>query len=150
MVTHGNDDETMRMKIDISDKHDPAVFDALVAGVRAYNHENLGHEVSKPLVVTVRNENGELTGGVAGRTIYRQFLIEVVWVDQACRRTGLGRHLMERAEAEARQRGCAAAQVDTLSFQGPVFYGKLGFEVAGKVSGVPDSPDRYFMFKIYR
>lgn len=138
------------MKIEVLKEGDSAVFDALVSGVRAYNFENMGPEVSSPLSVIAREKNGALVGGVAGRTIYRQFLIEVAWVDKASRGTGLGRRLMELAEDEARLRGCLAAQVDTLSFQGPVFYGKLGFEVVGKVSGIPESPDRYFLMKKYQ
>ena len=42
---------------------------------------------------------------------------------------------MEIAEKEAKERGCIAAQVDTLSMQAPDFYKKLGFEVKGKISG---------------
>jgi len=34
--------------------------------------------------------------------------------------------------------------------QGPVLYGKLGFDGAGKISGFPDSPERYFLLKTYR
>jgi predicted N-acetyltransferase YhbS len=56
---------------------------------------------------------------------------------------------MEIAEREARARGCLTAQVDTLSFQAPVFYGKLGFEVIGKADGIPESPERYFLLKKY-
>lgn len=138
------------MRVEILDENNKAVFDALVAGVRAHNFENRGREQSKPLSVIARDEDGKLIGGVAGRTIYKHFLIEVVWVDKKVRGTGLGRRLMELAEVEARKRACVAAQVDTLPFQGPVFYGKLGFEVVGKVAGFPESPERYFLLKRYQ
>ena len=78
-----------------------------------------------------------------------QFFIDVVWVDKPVRGKGFGRTLMEQAEIEARSRGCIASQVDTLSFQAPNFYKKLGFEVAGKVCGMQDTPDRYFFVKHY-
>lgn len=138
------------MKVEILNENNETVFDALVAGVRKYNAEVMGAEASKPLSVITRDEHGRLIGGVSGRTIYRHFLIEVVWVDEAARRTGLGRRLMELAESEAKKRGCVAAQVDTLSFQGPVFYQKLGFEVVGKVTGFSESPERYFLLKKYQ
>ena len=137
------------MKFEVLTEPNQQIFDALVAGVRAHNFEHVGTETSKPLSVISRREDGSLTGGLAGRTIYRQFLIEVVWVAKNSRGKGLGRALMERAEEEARARGCLAAQVDTLSFQAPVFYGKLGFEVIGKVSGISESPERYFLLKKY-
>lgn len=63
---------------------------------------------------------------------------------------GLGRELMQAAEQRAIERGCVGAQVDTLSFQGPRFYARLGFEVIGKVEGFPRGHDRYFLHKSYR
>ncbi|MBV1774216.1 GNAT family N-acetyltransferase [Burkholderiaceae bacterium DAT-1] len=137
------------MQISIHHEQDAATFDALVTGVRAYNAEHLGAEKSQPLSVIAHDEAGKLIGGVAGRTIYKQFLIEVMWVDAGHRGTGLGRTLMQRAEDEARARGCVAAQVDTLSFQGPVFYGKLGFEVIGRITDLPGGHERLFMLKRY-
>lgn len=69
--------------------------------------------------------------------------------DQSLRGTGLGRQLMQQAEIEAIKRGCKAAQLDTLSFQAPLFYQKLGFEIFGQVEAIAASPARYFMLKKY-
>lgn len=137
------------MFFEVSVKQDDHTLKTLVSGVRSHNFENAGAETSKPLSVVCRNNGGSLIGGVAGRTIYKQFLIDVLWVEQSARGAGLGRRLMEMAEIEAKERGCLAAQVDTLSFQAPEFYEKLGFETVGKVSGFPESPDRYFFLKRY-
>ena len=137
------------MKIEVINEEDSIVFDALVDGVREFNIENMGPETSKPLSVVMRDEDDKLIGGVSGRTIYKNFLIGVVWVDKVARGTGLGRQLMELAEIEAKKRGCVVAQLDTLSFQAPLFYQKLGFEVVGSVPALPDSPERYFLLKNY-
>ncbi len=75
--------------------------------------------------MVARDGDDKLIGGVSGRTIYKHILINVVWVDKEARGTGVGRSLMELAEAEAKKQGCVAAQVDTLSFQAPVFYENL-------------------------
>lgn len=135
------------MDIEIRHERDEACFNALAAGVREYNNHVMGEEVAKPLSVVARDQDGNLVAGVAGRTIYNHLLIEVVWVDKRQRGTGLGRSLMEQAEVEAKKRGCLSAEVDTLSFQAPGFYGKLGYEVVGKVAGIPKGHDRYFMLK---
>ena len=137
------------MKLEIINEKDTAVFDQLVSGVREYNAEIMGPEASQPLSAIARDECGKLIGGVSGRTIYKHYMIEVVWVERSARSSGLGRKLMELAEAEARKRGCVGAQVDTLSFQGPLFYQKLGFEIVGKVSGFPEGHDRLFLLKRY-
>ncbi len=133
--------------IDVLDQRDDRVFDALVAGVRHYNAAQLGSAESVPLAAIARDGGGRLVGGVAGRTIYGHLLIEVVWVDESRRGQGLGRQLMERAEQVARERGCVAAQVDTLSFQGPAFYGRLGYAVIGTVPDFPPGHQRFFLLK---
>jgi GNAT superfamily N-acetyltransferase len=55
--------------------------------------------------------------------------IEAVRVDSALRSRGIGRWLIERALAEARQRGCRLAQLtsDKRRTQAHKFYGDLGF-----------------------
>ncbi len=137
-------------KIEVSHEEDSAVFDELVAGIRQHKYENMGPEDTLPLSVVARDESGKLIGGVSGRTIYKNFLINVVWVDKKTRGTGLGRKLMELAEAEAIKQGCLLAQLDTLSYQAPDFYQKLGFEIIGTVPEFPGSPARYFMLKNYQ
>jgi len=137
-------------KLALLDELASADLEALVEGVRQHNFAQMGEERAKPLAALARDESGQLLGGVAGRTIYWQFLIEVLWVAESHRGRGLARRLMALAEAQARRRGCLAAQVDTLAFQAPDFYQKLGFAIVGKVDGVAQSPDRYFLLKHYR
>ena len=137
------------MNIEIFNEHQEGVFNVLVDNLRNFNFKMMGEERSQPLMVIIRNDNDEIVGGIAGRTIYHQLLIEVLWVHNDKRGQGLGIQLMEIAEREAKKRGCIAAQVDTLSFQAPKFYEKMGFEIVGKVSGVKNSPDRYFLLKHY-
>ncbi|MGY3853681.1 GNAT family N-acetyltransferase [Aeromonas aquatilis] len=137
------------MNIEIYSESQEEIFSVLVNNLRQFNFKNMGEERSQPLMVIIRNDNDEIVGGIAGRTIYHQFLIEVLWVHDDKRGQGLGIKLMVIAEREAQKRGCIAAQVDTLSFQAPKFYEKMGFKIVGKVSGVKDSPDRYFLLKHY-
>ena len=138
------------MKVEVINEEDAAVYDELVAGVREHRFENIGGEETKPLSVVARDEHGKLIGGVAGRTIYNNFLIGVLWVNKETRGSGLGRRLMALAEFEAKKRGCVVAQVDTLSFQAPVFYQKIGFEIVGTAPAFHGSPERYFLLKKYQ
>ncbi|MCU7964388.1 GNAT family N-acetyltransferase [Shewanella sp. SM20] len=129
------------MNFEVISEENIAIVDALVDGVWQFN---AGQSV--PLTVIARDENGKLIGGVGGRTIYKNFLINVVWVDDQTRGSGLGHKLMALAEAEAKQRGCLVAQVDTLSIQAPVFYEKQGVEIIGTVT---TTPQRIFLMKKY-
>ncbi|PSJ89055.1 GNAT family N-acetyltransferase [Aeromonas veronii] len=137
------------MNIKIHNEHKDDIFNVLVDNLRQFNFDKMGEERSQPLIVAIHDDNDEVVGGIAGRTIYHQLLIEVLWVHNDKRGQGLGIQLMEIAEREAKKRGCIAAQVDTLSFQAPKFYEKMGFKIVGGVSGVKDSPDRYFLLKHY-
>jgi GNAT superfamily N-acetyltransferase len=139
----------MTPSIEILHERNAELTGKLIDGVRVFNNAVAGDAQSQPLFALAW-QDGELVGGVAGRTIYGHFLIEVVWVREDLRRTGLGKRLMQAAEDEACKRGCVAAQVDTLSFQGLDFYPKLGFRIVGKVPDFPPGHDRYFMLKDYR
>ncbi|WP_339023558.1 GNAT family N-acetyltransferase [Aeromonas salmonicida] len=137
------------MNIDIYNESKDDIFNVLIDNLRQFNFQMMGEEKSQPLMVVIRDDSGEIVGGIAGRTIYHQLLIEVLWVHDDKRGQGLGIQLMEVAEREAKARGCIAAQVDTLSFQAPKFYEKMGFQIVGRVTGVKDSPERYFLLKHY-
>jgi ribosomal protein S18 acetylase RimI-like enzyme len=136
------------LRIELSDTRGGET-DELIAGVRRFNEETAGRGEARALVVTVRDADGRLLAGVSGRTIYRHFLIEVLWVDPAHRHAGLGTRVMRLAETEARTRGCVAAQVDTLSFQAPDFYRRLGFRQIGLIEDFPAGHQRHFLFKPY-
>lgn len=135
-------------RIEVTDAPTGAEFAALIDGVREFNEAVCGSGDRQLLAALARDDSG-LAGGVAGRTIYGHFLIEVVWIRADLRRAGLGRNLMAVAEAEAKRRGCRGAQVDTLSFQGLEFYQRLGFRVAGRVDDFPPGHARYFLTKDY-
>ncbi|MGI2106537.1 GNAT family N-acetyltransferase [Shewanella frigidimarina] len=137
------------MNIDIIHHEDNLIINRLTAGLRKFNVEHLGNETTLPLTIVARSDEGNVVGGVAGRTIYKNFLINVVWVDDQYRGKGLGRELMQIAEFEAIKRGCLIAQLDTLDFQAPTFYQGLGFNVIGTVPKFSGSPARYFMMKQY-
>lgn len=86
------------MNFEVMSEENTAIVDALVDGVRQYNAGLLGPEKSVPLTVIARDETGKLIGGVGGLSI-KNFLINVVWVDDQTRGTGLGCKLMALAKA---------------------------------------------------
>ena len=58
------------------------------------------------LCVIARDRSGKVVAGLVGTTSYGWLLVKMLWVAEAVRRHGLGRHLMHIAEMEARRRGC--------------------------------------------
>jgi ribosomal protein S18 acetylase RimI-like enzyme len=82
-----------------------------------------------------------------GATAWQWLFIRLLWLPETLRGTGLGRDLMQRAEAEASARGCGNVWLDTYSFQARGFYEKLGYTVFGTLEGYPPGHRRYFLQK---
>jgi GNAT superfamily N-acetyltransferase len=105
-----------------------------------YNVEKTGSDDGKWLSIFVRDDAGEIMAGLHGWTWCGACKVERLWVRQDLRRQGYGQRLLAAAEQEARARGCDQLLLDTFSFQAPLFYKKLGYEIIGIVEGFPRRP----------
>lgn len=92
-------------------------------------------------------ENEQIKGGLLGQVYYKGMHVQLLWVDETLRKTGVGSSLLKKAEELARESSCTLIYLDTFSFQAPKFYEKLGFEVFGKIENFPDTYTRYFLVK---
>lgn len=82
----------------------------------------------------LRDEIGELVAGLTCSTAYGWLHIETLWVAEPLRAQGLGRRLMDAAEAFGRDTGCHSAWLDTSSAAAHGFYRKLGYSVFGELA----------------
>lgn len=105
-----------------------------------YNVEQTGSDDGKGLTIFIRDDAGLIVAGLHGWTWCGACKVERLWVRKDLRRQGYGRRLLASAEQEARARGCHQLLLDTFSFQAPLFYKKLGFEVIGVTEGFPCPP----------
>jgi GNAT superfamily N-acetyltransferase len=113
----------------------------------AFNAEHFAGLVRVPLGFAYYNDQGELLGGIAGKTFGHWFLLEYLWVAQDARGQGLGRQLLAKAEQEAAQRGCRFVLLDTLDFQAQPFYQALGYQTQWMQADYPLSGSKFFMTK---
>lgn len=90
---------------------------------------------------------GEITGGVTGYQLFDWLFIQYLAVPQSLQGQGVGKELMGRAEAWARERGLAGIWLDTFAFQAKPFYEKLGFTEFGTIENHPRGSRRHFMQK---
>lgn len=118
----------------------PKDIRSLEDNLYAYNVEQTGSDDGKWLSIFVRDDAGEIAAGLHGWTWCGTCKVERLWIRQDSRRQGYGQRLMAAAEQEARARGCHQLFVDTFSFQAPLFYKKLGFEVIDVVEDFPRHP----------
>lgn len=124
-----------------------AELDTLYQGLRAYNAGRMGDPGYSPLHVLLRDEEGEVRGGVAGDVYFGWLFIRYLWVAGEHRGGGYGERLLREAEDEARSRGCHAVWLDTFSFQAPGFYRRLGFHEFGRLQDYPAGHARHFFWK---
>src|SRR5262245_6345414 len=119
---------------------------AVLAGLRAYNRENIGRFDHVPLSITLRDK-GKIVGGVIGETHIGWLFVEFFWIDEKYRGKGLGERLLDPAEKEALVRGAKNVYLDTFSFQAPGFYKKLGYREFGRLEDFPRGHHRAWMTK---
>ncbi len=103
------------------------------------------------IVLSARDDDGELIGGITASTSYGWLLIKTLWVREKHRGTGIGRVLVEKIENAGRQADCHAAWLDTSNLEARSFYTGLGYEVFGTLENAewqsPPSHKRWFMKK---
>jgi GNAT superfamily N-acetyltransferase len=101
----------------------------------------------KPLAILIRDALGAVTGGLWARIVYRWLVVEMIYVPPAARGAGLGRALVQEAEAAAASQACIGLQITRLDFQAPGFYEHLGFQIFGVQDDVPPGHRCIYMAK---
>ena len=101
----------------------------------------------KPVRIFLRDENGDIRGGIAADLWGGWLTIEFLWVDEDLRGQDYATQLMQQAEDAARAHGCRNAQVGTHSFQARPFYEKLGYRVIAELEDYPPGHSDFLLRK---
>lgn len=120
---------------------------AIVEGLVRYNEGFLGPRRWAPLAVTATDDAGTTVGGAYGALQYDRLLVELLWVDEAHRGTGVGSRVLRDMEEEGRRRGAKRAFLDTFTFQAAPFYEKQGYTEVARIPDYFDGHDRIYMAK---
>ncbi|VVQ30241.1 Acetyltransferase [Pseudomonas fluorescens] len=137
-----------RHLIVVSDVIEPEVEHVLSAGLSAFNDQMTGINDRRSLAVTVRDpDTHQVLGGITGRTSLGLLFLDLFYLPESLRGSGLGSRLLKAYEDEGRRRGCRSAVLYTLSFQAPQFYEKHGWQHFGEVPCDPPGTSRVFMSK---
>lgn len=136
--------------VEITLKLDPGrdEIDPIHRGLIEFNRESIGRPAGwQPFALNLVDDNGEKIGGLEGWTTHDWLFIGAFFVPTSLRGTGLGRQLMARAEAFARERDCVGIWLDTFAFQAPGFYEKLGFTQFASIDDHPRGSRRMFYLR---
>jgi GNAT superfamily N-acetyltransferase len=116
-------------------------------GLDHFNQNAADFTSSLKFACIARLSSGTIVGGALARWWGQCCELQQIWVDEDHRSVGIGRRLVQLVEGEARTRGCALLYLDTFSFQAPVFYLKLGYDVACEFQGFPNNVSKFVMRK---
>lgn len=115
--------------------------------LKAYNNQ-FWEVTDKPQYSLTVNEDGCLVGGLVFSVFGDWLELEFLWVDQDFRgRGGVGKELLARAEAYAKDFGCKTAVVNTMSFQAKPFYEKNEYVLMYTQKNYPKTSSRYYLEK---
>ena len=129
------------MPVAIHRNVDPAIARQLSDGIAGFNRitvpelEPIDAEVRFHAVAT--DDQGAVIGGLRAACYWNTLHIELLWLDEPARGTGIGRELIEKAESVASRQHCEKALVETTSWQARGFYERLGYT---HLATLPDRP----------
>jgi len=131
------------------DAPEPELREAIAGPLRALTQRQTGliSDADYLVLVLQHPDTATVIGGLWAWTAFTQAHIELLFVPEELRGAGLGRRLMQQAEAEAIRRGCRHVWLDTYSFQAPGFYERLGYAEFGRIPDCIPGHDRVFLRK---
>lgn len=141
----------MHPAVTLTDKPAPTQIRTLHTLLRSFNDAESGYPLdARPLLITLTDSNtGDVLGGLFGATGYAWLHVDMLFVSESLRGSGLGTQLMRQAEDEALRRGCRGAYLDTFDFQARGFYERLGYTVFGQLEDTPPGHTRFFLKKLF-
>jgi GNAT superfamily N-acetyltransferase len=112
-----------------------------------YNTQHVGSYDGKPLILLLRDDAGQVLGGLRGNTAWNWLYVEALAIAEPARGQDWGTQLLAAAEHEAAARGCHSAYLDTFDFQALPFYQKQGYTLFGTLDGFAGHHKRFFLQK---
>jgi GNAT superfamily N-acetyltransferase len=137
------------LALELVDEPSPDIRQVILEGLRDYNRTGLGTDPEiRDLAVIIRPcPAGVPVGGLWGRTGWGWLTIELIFVPEKIRGSGLATRLIAMAEDEARRRGCHSAWLDTLNPKALTLYERLGYIRFGELKDFPIGGSRHFLRK---
>jgi ribosomal protein S18 acetylase RimI-like enzyme len=107
-------------------------------GINGYTEAPISFEI----------RNGDiLIGCIVVQMFWGQAHIKYLIVEEKYRNQGIATKLMKHVFDYAKSRGCNLVFVETMNFQAPEFYKKLGFKVEMKREGYAKNTSFYYLYK---
>ena len=125
----------------------PEVGLALRNGLHNFNVSKTNADWEE-LVVTVRDSEDVLHGGVIAQVYGDTCYIDTVWLDEETRGGRHGTTMLKMMEGEIRARSVKGIWLYTASYQAKPFYEKLGYVQFAQLQWPDSDVIRHFMQKV--
>jgi GNAT superfamily N-acetyltransferase len=130
----------------LTDQPDARDLECIGQSLAEFNESDVGPSGRQTIAVLV-HADAALVAGLSGYTAWGWLYVQWLWIAEAQRGHGLAGRILAEAEAEATQRGCHGAYIDTFSPHALRAYQKAGYTVFGELKDFPPGRTRRFSSK---
>jgi ribosomal protein S18 acetylase RimI-like enzyme len=126
-----NFDGSGRLRLSVEPNPNIADVGIVERGLFLFEENRLGSPEHAHFAIFLRDDLGQIQGGVDGHVMWSRLFIKTLWIPEALRHQGLGTRLMHAAEEEARQRRCRSLWLTALGDRALHFYTRLDYTIFG-------------------
>ena len=143
MASSGIEDHKRETSLEIETslkiETEPSASDVefLYARITESNLAATGLPAAEPISAWLRDDSGEIEAGIYGWSWGGTAEVDLLWVTESRRRSGIASALLNAFEAEAVRRACTQIVLSTFDFQAPEFYERRGYTSLGRVDNYP-------------
>lgn len=102
--------------------------------LREFNYRYAGEYPEVQYIrLNAREDDGRVIGGLRALVSMYWLIVEVLWVEEGARRSGVGSRLLAEGERIGRELGATRATLETFEWQAPKFYAKHGYTEASRI-----------------
>lgn len=140
------------MEIELTTSPSTEDAKAISRGIAEFNTAmvpNLESEAAEvKFFVFSRDDDGTVTGGIRALCYWNMLHIELLWLSEDVRGSGLGGKLLKKAESFAISKGFKRALLFTQCWQAKPFYEKNGYTTQAELPEYPEGYTAYLMTKV--
>lgn len=125
------------------------VHKLLLKQLTTYNFKKVGKYKKKHIIFSYYNGR-KFIAGLYACSVCGILHIDLLWVDKAYRRQGVGINLLKLAESYAAKNRDLYIRVNTGSFQAPKFYLKLGYKQFAKLPIVTEAKQKHYDYYLIK
>lgn len=116
-------------------------------GLDEYDNQHILHPLGGHIYIGIEEDNKLIAGLIADVTAFKILYVSTVFVEEAYRKKGYGKKLIQEMERRAKELGVTVIRIDTFGFQGSGFYESVGYEVVGSYEVKEEGYSEYFYIK---